>query len=397
MGSSASVHSNSEAINAEMHQIGEKTKLFEHEIEKDITEAGRAGIDAINRVFDSDSTLEEDDSLVAMKALCLCQLSYFTSVKEENLKLEQKWISKLGIENYRYWHSPSRSYNKTIGAVAISGVISNLCQKNFRPTPFICFRGTWDVSDIEADVASRNISEFVTKKGVPIGRAGHGFISHYLSLRELKYNPDSDEDMIDYILAECNKHDNGLLICGHSLGGAMASLLASELGKDYSLRGIEIVTFGCPRVFEPSVARIIAKLPQLWTEHQKTFRTLRFVNHGDLIPSVLKNDLCHASNPLYRHHNGSHWHYIPDFDWAHKEDLDNFSEFFTSGGGTHSIFAHSGYQGNITHNIAYQNALLHANEQVKNSFLGLPLAVNYSHVTGHLEDNIPEEKDGGMP
>ncbi len=74
----------------------------------------------------------------------------------------------------------------------------------------------------------------------------------------------------------CNKHEsvpqsiymikgkkhNGLIISGHSLGGAMATLLAAELWTDYQrsssnfpFHNLHITTFGAPRVFDDSTAR----------------------------------------------------------------------------------------------------------------------------------------------
>ena len=90
------------------------------------------------------------------------------------------------------------------------------------------------------------------------------------------------------------QHDSrGLLVCGHSLGGSMASLLAVEMYTEFlGSFPIHLVTFGGVRVFERSVAASLpvkdAKLLQ--------FRHLRFVNQGDIIPAMLKDFLYHTGN-----------------------------------------------------------------------------------------------------
>ena len=58
------------------------------------------------------------------------------------------------------------------------------------------------------------------------------------------------------------KKHNGLIISGHSLGGAMATLLAAELWTDcqrssnnFPFHNLHVTTFGAPRVFDDSTAR----------------------------------------------------------------------------------------------------------------------------------------------
>jgi hypothetical protein len=88
------------------------------------------------------------------------------------------------------------------------------------------------------------------------------------------------ETLIDFVVERAK---GNLLICGHSLGAAVATLFAVELSVDYPHLKIHLVTFGGPRV--------LSKEASLQHHYEsKMITNLRFVNSGDMI-NILGNEL----------------------------------------------------------------------------------------------------------
>ena len=116
----------------------------------------------------------------------------------------------------------------------------------------ICFRGTEETgNDIIADLRVWPIN---SKKG----RVHKGFVG------EVKKILDRIEITINQM-----RHNKKLYITGHSLGGAMATITASEL------ENVDILcTFGSPRV---GWSKFIKNIP---CQHY------RYVNNNDIVPSV---------------------------------------------------------------------------------------------------------------
>ena len=87
-----------------------------------------------------------------------------------------------------------------------------------------------------------------------------------------------------------------LLICGHSLGGAIATLLAMALQPD------TLITIGCPRVGDDAFVSSLLGQPQL--------QVIRVVNCCDAVPTVPPTFLGyeHAGNALYLDCNGKLLH-----------------------------------------------------------------------------------------
>jgi len=84
-------------------------------------------------------------------------------------------------------------------------------------------------------------------------------------------------------------------VTGHSLGGALATLLALELSSSQMAKnGVIFVTmynFGSPRVGNRRFAEVYnAKVKDSW----------RIVNHRDIIPTVPRlMGYCHVEAPVY--------------------------------------------------------------------------------------------------
>ncbi|OXS20282.1 lipase [Pseudomonas fluorescens] len=124
----------------------------------------------------------------------------------------------------------------------------------------ISVRGTFSNADVLRDVNAHQVS-FVEG----IGKAHQGFYEAYRAMR-------------DFVLRYLDQFHNGqrIVICGHSLGGAIALLLAEGLRRVPDARyNILLYTYGAPRAADSEFVTGASAL----VHH-------RIVNHNDPVPSV---------------------------------------------------------------------------------------------------------------
>lgn len=124
----------------------------------------------------------------------------------------------------------------------------------------ISVRGTFSNADVLRDANAHQVS-FVEG----IGKAHQGFYEAYRAMR-------------DFVLRYLDQFHNGqrIVICGHSLGGAIALLLAEGLRRVPDARyNILLYTYGAPRAAD---SEFVAGASAL-VHH-------RIVNHNDPVPSV---------------------------------------------------------------------------------------------------------------
>ncbi|MBI6605238.1 MULTISPECIES: lipase family protein [Pseudomonas] len=124
----------------------------------------------------------------------------------------------------------------------------------------ISVRGTFSNADVLRDADAHQVS-FVEG----IGKAHQGFYEAYRAMR-------------DFVLRYLDQFHNGqrIVICGHSLGGAIALLLAEGLRRVPDARyNILLYTYGAPRAAD---SEFVAGASAL-VHH-------RIVNHNDPVPSV---------------------------------------------------------------------------------------------------------------
>ncbi|XP_076882944.1 uncharacterized protein LOC143531556 isoform X2 [Bidens hawaiensis] len=122
-----------------------------------------------------------------------------------------------------------------------------------------------------------------------------GFLSAYDSVRTrilslIKTATGYQEEDADQQVSEWH-----VFVTGHSLGGALATLLALELtSSQLAKRGAISVTmynFGSPRVGNKKFAEVY---------NQRVKDSWRIVNHRDIIPSVPRlMGYCHVAQPIY--------------------------------------------------------------------------------------------------
>ncbi len=106
-------------------------------------------------------------------------------------------------------------------------------------------------------------------------RVHSGFLSAYGSVR-------------DRIIV--NEGDKPILVVGHSLGGAMATLYASDMVHQGYDRNVSCVTFGCPRVGDDA---FVAQYNKMGIE------TTRVVHHDDIVPRIPNINYHHVDGLLH--------------------------------------------------------------------------------------------------
>jgi len=121
-----------------------------------------------------------------------------------------------------------------------------------RDTVVVAFRGSSNTTEFLEDARSLRCAEFKSSSGDHLAWAGNGFIAAYQNLRNV--------GLLDKVITLSASCDHRLVITGHSLGGAIATLMTLELYKtilNESNKGykLALVTYGCPRTLRESSAK----------------------------------------------------------------------------------------------------------------------------------------------
>lgn len=172
--------------------------------------------------------------------------------------------SKYVIEDFKF-------YDKE-GTQAITFISNNKL--------FICFRGTEPTkfSDIAADLKAWQLQDSKYKTG----KVHAGF-----------------KKALDVIWPFIFSHientikDKEVIVTGHSLGAALATLCANRISRDLKISTISLYTFGSPRVGD-----------KRWASNF-TVPTYRFVNNNDIVTTVPGDILFdHVGNLIYINYYG---------------------------------------------------------------------------------------------
>ena len=156
----------------------------------------------------------------------------------------------------------------------------------------LAFRGTADVKNWLTDLDARKLEWPVAcRAGASEPMRVHmGFLDAWLSIREAVL------ESIDHMLVT-----RRIFITGHSLGGALAMLAATELHLHFGAEAIAgVYTFGQPRVG----GRAFAQLYNSWLRD----RTWRVVHREDLVPHVpyVLGAFHHAGHEAWYEQNDPH-------------------------------------------------------------------------------------------
>ncbi len=116
------------------------------------------------------------------------------------------------------------------------------------------------------------------------GLTDDGFTDVYNSLR-ISDEPTATRVSDALATFPFNEPVGSLTICGHSLGGALATLLALEVGANTHFKNPAVFTFASPRTGDPTFAT---------TYNQVVPNTFRIANRMDIVPKL-------PLPPLYEH------------------------------------------------------------------------------------------------
>jgi hypothetical protein len=128
-------------------------------------------------------------------------------------------------------------------------------------TLVVSIKGTTNIHETIQDIRSLEIGSFHNSKGEMVGFSESGFIDHYdeiigketfhLRLKRMMCLGKSSSTYLNLadIVEKSKKFPGGLLIIGHSLGAAVANLMALDIATSYPGTPMHVVTFGCPRTF----------------------------------------------------------------------------------------------------------------------------------------------------
>lgn len=133
----------------------------------------------------------------------------------------------------------------------------------------VAFRGTEPdkMQDIAADAKVRMVAG-------PAGEVHRGFAA---ALDEVWDNDDAEQSVLKTVL-EFRTANQPILITGHSLGAALATLAAARLKLENNTDVAGLYTYGCPRVGDKTFAAAF--------DNAMKALAFRFVNNNDVVTRI---------------------------------------------------------------------------------------------------------------
>ena len=185
-------------------------------------------------------------------------------------------ILTVGVVNYTvvttiYANDLATDMNPGRGDDEVS--IGLICQANGTGDVVIAIRGTEGIDEWIHD------AEFlqVTCPFLPgAGQTEDGFTAMYNSLRTA-VAPGSPSVVNALAALPFKQPVTSLTICGHSLGGALVTLLALDVAANTLFKNPTVYTYASPRTGDPSFAD---------TYNQVVKNTFRIANRVDLVPML---------------------------------------------------------------------------------------------------------------
>ena len=299
----------------------------------------------INHAIENSTNL-----ILCLNAASLCKMVYKNSIRNNKyFKYEHDNLKNLDIKDYKIWTYVDYAelvldtirHKPAVSAQCTTGIISHLNSDYPDNVPFICFGGTISLYEVIADLSSIIHTQAKTLRGEIIGTSGYGMVNVYHTLRAF--------GLVDFIVGLMKKHNSGLLVTGHSIGGAVALLFVCELMMDYpdlfDQNPVSLITFGSPRVFTRESAHKIYSI----MKKKPLFKFIRVVNESDIIsmlPPAKSGSLVHIGDAFYfskrdiQVHSGeAHVNFPPDGDGF----LHEMRNFLLDKAGSHVMDSDHGY------------------------------------------------------
>lgn len=146
--------------------------------------------------------------------------------------------------------------------------------RNYSDHQVLSFSGSKELKDWghDANIIKRPVKD--------MGYVHSGFSSAYDEIKPLQ----------DSVLDK----KKPIVVCGHSLGGATATIAALDL-KQRGYNVHSLTTFGCPRVGDPTFKAAYDKA---------NIPSFRYVNSYDVVPRIPKINYEHVGTPFYLSSSG---------------------------------------------------------------------------------------------
>jgi len=224
---------------------------------------------------------------------CIFAVCYVTSIrvsiqgkdnerKEQALpKLDWKLIQthlmfsyaaycQVGLQNWTcYWCTQCDTSVSDVYIISNSSTNIYGYAGVFNDTLLVSFRGT-QLTSLKNWIEDLSFAQYSSFPSYVTNSAVHsGFLDAYLSVEDQVWNA------VDKLTSKYHPK-NGILLSGHSLGGALAVLAAADLAGTYS--NMSIFNFGQPRVGNSVFAQYITSNCVEWN--------VRVVNQRDVVPHL---------------------------------------------------------------------------------------------------------------
>ncbi|KAM5569062.1 lipase [Rosa sericea] len=161
----------------------------------------------------------------------------------------------------------------------------------------IAFRGTQEhsIQNWIEDLFWKQLD--IDYPGMPDAMVHHGFYSAY-------HNTTIRPGILNAVARAKEFYgDIGIIVTGHSMGGAMASFCALDLRVNQKENNVQVMTFGQPRIGNAIFATYYSKLVP---------KTIRITNGNDVVPHL---------PPYYTHFPQKTYHHFPREVWLYNIGL----------------------------------------------------------------------------